>query len=142
MPSLYSLEANVATFVAHIAASKSPGSRRQGLYHLIRTSVATTMYCTSNVIRSVRPLSLAILAPLTRHVVELYAATARVATINLRKEISAALLPIVYINTGLRTSKVPGDKYIGEVSFSVAELHAILGAFVYEKVKTHGKNTH
>ena len=66
MPSLYSMDANVATFVAHIAASKSPGSRRQGLYHLIRTSEAATMYCTSNVIRSVRPLSPAILAPLTR----------------------------------------------------------------------------
>eukprot|EP00904_Undaria_pinnatifida_P011834 jgi/Undpi1/7781/HiC_scaffold_23.g10254.m1 len=48
-----------------------------------------------------------------RHVVELYAATPRVVTINLRKEISAALLPIVYINTDLWTSKVSGDKYIG-----------------------------
>ena len=72
---------------------------------------------------------------------ELYAATTRVITINLRKKISAALLPIVYTNTDLWTSKVSGDKYIGEVSFCVAELHAILGAFVNEKVKTRGKNT-
>ena len=73
---------------------------------------------------------------------KLYAATTRVVTINLRKEISAALLPIVYINTDLWTSKVFGDKYIGEVLFCVAELHAIWSAFVNEKVKTNGKNTH
>ena len=73
---------------------------------------------------------------------KLYAATTRAVTINPRKEISAALLPIVYINTDLWTRKVSGDKFIGEVSFCVAELHAILGAFVNEKVKTHGKNTH
>lgn len=51
-----------------------------------------------------------------KHVVELYHATIRAVTTELLKEIRAALLPIVYTNTDLWTSKVSGDKYIGEIS--------------------------
>ncbi|CAN0144047.1 unnamed protein product, partial [Scytosiphon promiscuus] len=49
-----------------------------------------------------------------KHVVELYHATIGAVTADLQKEIRAALLPIVYINTDLWTSKVSGDRYIGK----------------------------
>lgn len=47
-------------------------------------------------------------------IVEMYAATTRAFNSELVKDVRRALIPILYLNCDLWTSRVSGEKYIGE----------------------------